>query len=1032
MCQEARRLHHLQVVVQRPSYGCHQDSTSEVQSPVNSTCPARSPTSTAIVKEEMDYGTDDFKSLLQNNQSLVDVLSTAMMFQANVFLKQQQQQNQQTQHSGQTKTHHRTPKSTTPTGPVIPGALAVAASPAAALFGEDDWSWHRNPAAAIRSGGTNKQTPVWKYFVYSKSENLSRCIVGDCTYLLKGPHTSTLACHLKKHPAEYAEFQKLKQEYTRERNGGQLPSSPSSSTAGSVTDGVTGRPRPGSTNYVLKAGRLNDPTNGVLNLSNKNATNSVVKNNAASTILNALNARNSDYPSVGLQNVNSASLPNLELLKNAAVTPMNARNTIKLHFQISAAGETLLAANFLSLAGGIPNGNVLSSRKWGREERKQKDMETRLALMLSATQLPTNIIENSFFKEFIEYAQPKFTVPQDVQYLEEIMNTQHSRTVINIKNQISIAKKVAIMIDVLKLTAPSSSTTSLFDDKVFIKTFFKFLIFLPLMRNSLFAKEKKEVEAKDSDSGFDASSDENQSAENSPRVALASDEPRPIVRLCISAAYCSALTQRMEVALLGVRALVEDGTISESIRSTVNQVLADYEIAHDKVSRYIANGISDLLEKSPAAGQLFPKMLEPYNQKLTQSLLNVIDQNETVEDLKKSFYSMILNFMTKPQAIELLQEAAGRSVSLPITDSFLNLIDAVLELKEPFLFVCSQLCLENPGEFLTEEKWQLLDAVSRLLRLFRAHMNVIQDGTYATIDGVVPSLMQLQLSLDKDFGMLGDLASQLKADLRQRTASILDISSPDFDGSFIQATALNHQLALLLDDEQLAYAKNAIERQLNERMRAAEEAVARRNLKLNGGVDALLAAVVDRKTSSSLSTLSSGSAATSPEAPVAPGLSSSSSLYPDLVHAANERRKIMQERQQNDSKNRYAEAIIQSYFDELASGTTQPLSGSPLTASFTRGIPNGLSGRHLLPLQFWQVNAIKCGHLAEIAIELLTIPSSTVSLERIFANSVADSVDGSLSQVMFDPISLLKSIDDPQRMERDVMLRFNRNLIPRV
>lgn len=114
------------------------------------------------------------------------------------------------------------------------------------------------------------------------------------------------------------------------------------------------------------------------------------------------------------------------------------------------------------------------------------------------------------------------------------------------------------------------------------------------------------------------------------------------------------------------------------------------------------------------------------------------------------------------------------------------------------------------------------------------------------------------------------------------------------------------------------------------------------------------------------------------------------------------------------------------------SGTTQPLSGSPLTASFTRGIPNGLSGRHLLPLQFWQVNAIKCGHLAEIAIELLTIPSSTVSLERIFANSVADSVDGSLSQVMFDPISLLKSIDDPQRMERDVMLRFNRNLIPRV
>lgn len=41
--------------------------------------------------------------------------------------------------------------------------------------------------------------------------------MGNCTYQLKGPHTSTLACHLKKHTAEYAEFQRLKSEYTRER-----------------------------------------------------------------------------------------------------------------------------------------------------------------------------------------------------------------------------------------------------------------------------------------------------------------------------------------------------------------------------------------------------------------------------------------------------------------------------------------------------------------------------------------------------------------------------------------------------------------------------------------------------------------------------------------------------------------------------------------------------------------------------------------------------------------------------------------------
>jgi hypothetical protein len=71
-----------------------------------------------------------------------------------------------------------------------------------------------------------------------KSNNsypLFSCIIGDCTYLLKGPHTSTLACHLKKHPAEYAEFQRLKVDYTRERNLGNI--SNNGSVSGSQRNG---------------------------------------------------------------------------------------------------------------------------------------------------------------------------------------------------------------------------------------------------------------------------------------------------------------------------------------------------------------------------------------------------------------------------------------------------------------------------------------------------------------------------------------------------------------------------------------------------------------------------------------------------------------------------------------------------------------------------------------------------------------------------------------------------------------------------
>lgn len=74
-------------------------------------------------------------------------------------------------------------------------------------------------------------------------------------------------------------------------------------------------------------------------------------------------------------------------------------------------------------------------------------------------------------------------------------------------------------------------------------------------------------------------------------------------------------------------------------------------------------------------------------------------------------------------------------------------------------------------------------------------------------------------------------------------------------------------------------------------MRLVEEAAARRSMKLNGCVDALLAAVVDRNGSSPNS--SSLSANSPLEGALSPVIVPSSALYPDLVVAANERRKVM-------------------------------------------------------------------------------------------------------------------------------------------
>ncbi|VBB30377.1 unnamed protein product, partial [Acanthocheilonema viteae] len=962
-----------QVIVEKPTF-TYQSSGSPLddaanggQSPAGPSS-ARSSSSTSCIKEERERddlcanGISNSNSNSNNNllhprsgQSLVDAFSTAMIFQAtNAYIKQMQPTNQ--------KSRGKSATPSVPPGPPIPGAIAAASSPAAALFSEDDWSWHRNPAAAIRSGGTNKQTPVWKFFVYNKAENLSRCIVGNCTYVLKGPHTSTLACHLKKHPPQYVEYQKLKAIYSRDRlnnissNSSQMSVSPAPASSGSGS--ATQLNNNCSSRSMKTAGNnYNNASGNVLRnrahdgCSSGNSLNSIrhhtsVSNVAAnsgkqsthsvSSILDVLNARASVAALASgnghlLQNPIAAIFNNPEKDNGnssgggsggsgAAISSIrNASGNSSSNKNNSSLAD-VLTANLLMAASGSATGNAVGiGRKWNREDRKQKEMEVKLALMLSASQLPLNIIENSFFREFMEYVQPRFSIPHDINYMEEIINTEHSRLVINLKNQLTTAKKVAVMIDVLKLntsTASSAALSASVDDK----------------------EESKDLESKDStsvnsDSGFEVS-DENQSDTETPKSsATRAEGMRLLVRLCVSVAFHSPLAQRVEVALLGVRPLTDQTNMIDAVKSTIEQILSDFDITTDKVSRYLCNDVYELIGINASPEDVFPRMLEPYNQKLTQSLLNVIDANEGIEELKKSFYSMILNFVTRPNAIQLLQQAVGRPVSIPIADSFLVLIDAILELKDAFLCVCAQISFEYPVETINESQWQVLENVSRLLRLFNTHMNVVQDGVYATIDGVVPSLMQLQVSLEKDFTALGNLATQLKTDLQKRTASILDITAPDFDGTFIQATALNPHLALLLDDEQLAYARNAIEQELNERMRLAEEIVARRTARLNGGVDALLATVTDRAAATSSLTPTSG-ISNSNNSKIGnrninnigncdtslscQNITTTTSLYPDLIHAANERRKMMKERQQAAAKNRYAEAIVQSYFDELA------------------------------------------------------------------------------------------------------------------
>uniref|UniRef100_A0A1I7XSH6 Dimer_Tnp_hAT domain-containing protein n=1 Tax=Heterorhabditis bacteriophora TaxID=37862 RepID=A0A1I7XSH6_HETBA len=466
----------------------------------------------------------------------------------------------------------------TPAPTAIPGALAVAQSPAAQLFSEvrqkaqysttgcgwnillqDDWSWHRNPAAAIRSGGTNKQTPVWKYFVYNKAENLSRCIIGDCTYSLKGPHTSTLACHLKKHPLEYAEFQKLKVEYTRERHGGQLPPSPSSSASGA----------------------------------------------------------------------SATSCPSVPPLRQQKIK-RNLNPMYKLYYLVFVPSSMLTTYPKQSL------------------------------------RLLTRYINHFYVSSF-------------------------------------------------KL--------------IILKRFYYRSASLPLKR--VFRQK-----------------------------------------------------------CLGNR--------------------------HALVLHYLFSRIFQM---------------ESFSQRVLSCFTQFLETNVEVDNLKKAVYALIFAFVTRPDALQALNKATangrnghmehpilnqGGAVDLPLTEPFPVLVEAVLKIRPAIESICIEgrmLCV------FREEQWSVLQSIlrgiSNAAALFQEHANASMGAECATIDGVVPSIKQLLLSLEKDTIGLGSLSSELKDIVVSNLASIMDISAEDFDGIYIQATSLNPQLAVLLNEDQIAYARRAIEQQTN-------------------------------------------------------------------------------------------------------------------------------------------------------------------------------------------------------------------------
>ena len=89
------------------------------------------------------------------------------------------------------------------------------------------------------------------------------------------------------------------------------------------------------------------------------------------------------------------------------------------------------------------------SRKWPRHDRKQRELETKLALMLCSIQVPMHKLNDPFLRDFLA-AQSKFQLPSNSEPIEQILTQMHSRALANMKISLAAASKVTLMVDALK------------------------------------------------------------------------------------------------------------------------------------------------------------------------------------------------------------------------------------------------------------------------------------------------------------------------------------------------------------------------------------------------------------------------------------------------------------------------------------------------------------------------------------------------------------------------------------------------------
>ena len=231
------------------------------------------------------------------------------------------------------------------------------------------------------------------------------------------------------------------------------------------------------------------------------------------------------------------------------------------------------------------------------------------------------------------------------------------------------------------------------------------------------------------------------------------------------------------------------------------------ECGIDDVDQYVADFEHEEMSHASVFKRQGLKRLSCFSHTL-QLVVSSFNKDASAKALLSTAYEVVKQVSKSGKATEALIRVAGKKlVSRSVTrwTSAYLVVDRLLEVKEHLKVVL----LEHNLTMLQPHHWEALTHVKALLSKFATYTNVAGGEQYPTLSLIIPYYVELREHLEemKKIDSLEKVSTIMSVELERRFAKLLDHNDKDHDPLYMIATLLDPRFKMILESDQIAHAK---------------------------------------------------------------------------------------------------------------------------------------------------------------------------------------------------------------------------------